>query len=120
MAKKMKVHEVQKVAAQGDMFLIKVDAIPAEAVEVKGNDIVLAHSETGHNHVFEPAKKCKATYYQVPNDPLTAYLKVEGGSGDVVHQRENHTHETLRLFSGYWKIKRQREKVPTGWRMVAD
>jgi hypothetical protein len=57
-------------------------------------------------------------------DPLISYLSVgdnvSGGGADVIHMRPWDTHETLRLPSGTWKILRQREMSPQGWRRVED
>ena len=42
-------------AAQGDLYIRRVAAIPAglKLAEAKGGVYVAAHSETGHNHVLE-------------------------------------------------------------------
>ena len=109
--------EVQKMVAQGDILLRKVAKLPKgvkpEAEGPKG--LVVAHSETGHDHVaVGPGVKLYRT-----SDPLTSYLEVQL-SADIVHRRPFDTHETVRLPKGYWEVKRQREMTPEGWQMVAD
>lgn len=100
---------------QGDIMLTRVAKLPADAKPQKGN--IVAHSETGHHHVAERAK-----VFTVP-DGETLYLQALGKSVDVVHKRNYDTHETLRLQGEpgqVWKIRRQREHTPEGWRRVAD
>ena len=55
-----------KVCAQGDIYIRRVDTIPANAVRnepVKGYNIV-THSETGHHHVMLAER---ATQYRIPD-----------------------------------------------------
>lgn len=100
---------------QGDVCFERVDALPTRAKLVK--DSVVAHSEAGHNHVAERAK-----VYAV-DDGMTLYMRAIGKSIDVVHRRPHDTHETLRLLGepgAIWRVRRQREYVPEGWRRVED
>lgn len=112
--------------AQGDVLFRKVNSVPKNAVRAKreGGVFVVAHSETGHHHVVANEG---VTMFDVPNNPLVAYLQLEGpdcGAGvDVVHQRPWDTHETVRLLGApgdVYEIRRQREWSPEGWRRVAD
>lgn len=100
---------------QGDVMFVRVDALPKDAKATKDN--IVAHSETGHHHVAERAK-----VFTVP-DGETLYMSAIGKSIDVVHKRPTDTHETIRLLGepgAIWKIRRQREYVPEGWRRVED
>lgn len=100
---------------QGDVAFERATSIPKEAKAVMG--AVVAHSETGHHHCAERAK-----VYAMP-DGMTLYMRAIGKSVDVVHQRPFDTHETLRFESkpgDIWKVRRQREHTPAGWRQVAD
>lgn len=100
---------------QGDIMLTLVDSLPGDAVAKKDN--VIAHSETGHHHVAERAK-----VFTVP-DGETLYLRALGKSVDIVHKRPFDTHETIRLLGApgqVWRVRRQREYVPDGWRRVED
>lgn len=107
-------------ACQGDVFFRRVDKIPASAVvvETKG-PVVLAHSETGHNHEF--AAGSRVTMYGV-NDPLVCYLHVESGGAELVHHRSWSTHESIMFPEGTFEIRRQKERsyTPQGWRRVED
>lgn len=111
------IHKISKQGAQGDVLFMRVDALPenAEAQTRKG-DLVVAHSETGHHHSIEAEG---VIHFEV-NDPLVCYLQVDDCFADVVHHRSFDTHETLRLPAGLWKVRRQREHTPEGWRRVED
>lgn len=100
---------------QGDIMMTRVAKLPADAEPQKGN--IVAHSETGHHHVAERAK-----VFTVP-DGETLYLQALGKNVDIVHKRDYDTHETIRLETKpgeVFRIRRQREYTPEGWRRVAD
>lgn len=98
--------------AQGDLNVFAIHAIPDGVPETK--DRVLAHSETGHHHVLEgnAVRVFRA-------DEFTAYVKVEKPA-KIVHLRSFDTHAPLSLAPGNYRITRQREYVPEGFRVAAD
>lgn len=107
----------EKMAAQGDIVIIKIDELPKGLTEVKSKKYhVVAHSETGHHHVLE-AKKTK--FFQ-GSDPMLCYAVVMTDIAELVHQRPFNTHETIGIKKGTYEIRRQREYTPEGWRRVAD
>lgn len=110
---------VQGVCAQGDILIVRVEAIPQGIPEVPpdGNRHVVAHSETGHHHTVEANGVVR---YEGPGDPFTCYLQVTDAFADLVHNRPHDTHDPLRLATGTYMVRRQREYVPEGHRMVAD
>jgi hypothetical protein len=101
---------------QGDICIVRCENLPPGLEEVK--DRVVAHSETGHHHVAERAKVYKAP------DGMTLYMQAVGKSIDLVHKRPYDTHETIRVEGlkpgDTFKVKRQREHTPEGWRRVED
>lgn len=114
--------EITKIGAQGDVLFRRVASLPDGVVERKREGaIVVAHSETGHDHRIEA--RC-LTHFEVPSDPLVCYLRMEGaGEVDVVHHRAWDTHETMRLLGkpgDVWEVRRQREWTPEGWQRVQD
>jgi hypothetical protein len=113
------VKEIHKVGAQGDVFFVKVADVPKDTMLVPavGGQHIVAHSETGHHHAV---RADGTAFYEGPNDPFTCYLRVDGAFADIVHQRPFDTHETVRLGQGVWKIRRQREYTPEGFRRVED
>lgn len=105
-------------AAQGDIILIRISGIPDDAVkqEPTNGQLVVAHSETGHHHTIR-AKGVEL--YHSANDPMIMYLVVTD-KADLVHNRSFDTHETIRFDQGFYRIHRQREYTPEGWRRVED
>ena len=105
-----------KYIAQGDLNIFAVDAIPTGLAEAKptNGQHVLAHSETGHHHVIDGNT---VRVYEV--DEFESYLDVQEPS-NVVHMRSFDTHETVELPPGQYRITRQREYTPEGFRRAAD
>jgi len=109
-----------KCAAQGDLMIRKIDGVPSGATPVKSDNgyFIVAHSETGHNHVVAERP---GVQYLATKDPMIAYLKViDDVEAKLEHQRSFDTHETILLKSGDYEIRRQREHTPEGWRRVED
>lgn len=102
--------------AQGDLNIFAVDEIPDGLNEAKpeNGQHVLAHSETGHHHVIDGN-----TARVFNEDDFVSYLDVERPS-NVVHMRSFDTHETIQLPEGKYRITRQREYTPEGFRRAAD
>lgn len=115
------MHTIKKMGAQGDVVFRKIakKAVPkkAEPAPLDKGRVVVAHSETGHDHYLDPEG---VTLLRVPSDPMIAYLRVECAYAEVVHARPFDTHETIRLPKGTYEVRRQREYTPSGWRRVED
>lgn len=121
----------KNMAAQGDMLIRTIDKLPENVreIEAENGKFVLAHSETGHNHVVK--RQEGVTFYANDNDPFIAYLVVDNTAGDVMveHERSYDTHETIGLKIGdnikdgghkIFEIRRQREYTPEGFRRAQD
>lgn len=111
-------------AAQGDLFLRRVDAIPATAkkTEPLNGVYVCAHSETGHNHVVAASPRVEMFNTE---DPLVSYLRVieateEAEAVVLRHMRSFDTHAPISIPPGNYELRRQREYSPEGWRRAAD
>jgi hypothetical protein len=113
--------DVSQIGCQGDVLFRRVAGIPLEyKKQERGQELVVAHSETGHHHVIGEAS---VAMYVAPGDPLVCYLQLGEGACEVVHQRPFDTHEALRLLGkpgDIWEVRRQREHTPEGWRRVED
>jgi len=113
---------VNDCGAQGDVLIRRIGKIPKSAVEAfetkesPGRHII-AHSETGHHHVVDSTK---AKFYVDPADTMVGYISVFDKHVDLEHLRDYDKHETLRLPTGDYELRRQREWSPEGWRQVAD
>lgn len=113
----------KKMAAQGDLLIVKIDALPngIKKLNAEKGVYVVAHSETGHNHVI--ADRPNVTLYEV-DDPMVSYLEVleaaDATETLIEHLRSFDTHETIKIPAGTYEIRRQREYTPEGWRRVED
>ena len=107
-----------RVAAQGDIMIIKLDEMPdvssMKEVQPEGDNLIVTHSETGHHHVLERevAKMYEST-------DLEAFLVLHD-EGTLRHLRDNHTHDSLNLPAGSYRVIRAREYTPEGYRRVQD
>lgn len=112
--------KVTKLAAQGDVLFRRIKKLPAGLREEmpKGERIVVAHSETGHDHTVQGGEV--KLFQKVEADPMICYLAITGEGAEVVHHRPFDTHQTLSLAGGFWEVRRQREWTPEGLRRVED
>lgn len=110
------------MAAQGDFIIMRVKEIPAGmiALEPENGVFVVAHSETGHNHVmdrtnvqaFIPANKKNTDIFEM-------FLNVAEPT-PIQHLRSFDTHESIMVPAGNYVVKRQREYIPEGFRKAQD
>ena len=101
-----------EVYRQGDVLVMRVDAVPAEAEQVPWDGrIVLAYGEvTGHAHAISTAQ---AKMYSTQGE---RYLAVPA-EAKLVHEE----HATITLPAGFYRVIQQREYVPEAApRDVAD
>jgi len=107
------------IAAQGDMLIRRIEALPEDAkpAEAFNGAFVLAHSETGHNHIV--MERPGVRFFSAM-DEFRSYLIVEGEPAELQHQRSFDTHESLRIEPGIYEVRRQREYTPEGFRRAAD
>ena len=111
-----------KYAAQGDFLIMKVNDIPkdVEAVEPVNGQYVVAHSETGHNHVME--RTGVEAYKKTGTSEVDLYelFMVVKEDTQIDHLRSFDTHESIGVTPGNYVIKRQREYTAEGFRRAAD
>ena len=106
------------MARQGDVLLMAVDAIPADALAhpraaVRGR-VVLAYGEvTGHAHALDAAT---VTAWGPSDDAF--WLRVEAPGGVVTH--EEHAPIVIPSDVQAVRVLRQREYSEAGERRVAD
>lgn len=109
------------MAAQGDMLIRRVAQLPEGVKPIAAEDgkHILTHSESGHHHVV---LERPGVQHFSGMDLLQSFLVVpEGEEVDLLHERAQDTHETLRFGPGVYEIRRQREAdVGEGWRLAAD
>ena len=108
----------QKQAAQGDVLLRRIATLPAGVQLVPSNKwfFIVAHSETGHNHVIDSRN---AQLFIDETNQFIGYLNVLSPA-ELVHLRDHDTHETLAFAPGVYRVRRQREATPEGWQRAQD
>ena len=99
--------------AQGDLNIFAVDAACLTGAKETDNR-VLAHSETGHHHVIEGN-----AVRVLEQDEFVSYLDVQE-TAKIVHLRSFDTHSTIEVPPGTYRVTRQREYTPEGFRRAAD
>jgi hypothetical protein len=114
MAKKKSEKSIQ--FRQGDVFLIKVDAIPDGAKPAKkdARGVVLAEGEaTGHHHRIGP----KFRTAKLMQHAEGTFLRVTGGAPvDLTHEE----HSPVTIPPGDYRVRIQREYTPDAVRQVVD
>ncbi len=105
-------------AAQGDVYFERIDSLPPGVVPAKTENgyFVVAHSETMHNHVIDSRN---AQLFIDETNAFIAYLKVMEPC-ELKHLRDYDTHEALGFKPGVYRVRRQREATPEGWRRAQD
>ncbi len=111
------------MGAQGDLLIRRVDSLPTgeelTEIESQNGQLVVAHSETGHNHFFDVAGAERNVHLYASKDPMVCYLTVEGDNV-LQHARPFDQHEAINFTGGTYELRRQREYTPEGWRRVED
>ena len=110
-----------RIAAQGDMMLIKIDELPSQGiapVTPENGQFILTHSETGHHHIV--LERPGVRMFNDTMDLFRSWLVVEGDPVSLDHLRPTDTHESLEIKPGIYEVRRQREYSPEGWRRAAD
>jgi hypothetical protein len=132
------------IVAQGDIVVVWVDGTPPAEMQATPDqeDLIVAHSETGHHHVASPVSGF------VPKEGLLAkmigdkaksdtHTFLRGADGErvtavvnsvpvtITHKRNFFTHGTIEIppvqkmgSVGYWEIIRQEVPVPGGGRAL--
>lgn len=104
--------------AQGELYVTRIAALPTNVVAVPpdGGRVIVGHSETGHHHVMTAER---TTLYRLPEEIYELFLVVDQPD-ELTHLRSFDTHEPIRFEPGIYRVRRQREYTPEGWRRAAD
>jgi hypothetical protein len=108
----------ETTVAQGDIYITRVDALPAGVVPVEPENgvVIVTHSETGHHHVMDADS---VTMHRLPDSIMDCLLVVKEPT-PLRHLRAHDTHEPIMFQPGVYNVRRQREYTPEGFRRVED
>jgi hypothetical protein len=104
---------------QGDILLVVVDALPADAEPIASatGPLALVPSAPGPGSHLLPRSPNVRVYGRTGGDGAIEWLEISGGGITVAHPE----HAPIRLEPGIWHVIRQREYDPAaGHRRVAD
>jgi len=107
-----------RMAAQGDVLISRIDHLPPNIIPAaaENGQYIIAHSETGHSHVIDSVD---VEFFHAANDSFVSYLRVKQPT-DLRHLRSFDTHAPIHIQPGDYRINRQREYTPEGFRRAAD
>ena len=117
---------MRNMAAQGDFIILRVKDFPTNIVPVAAENgkIVVAHSETGHNHVMEATRveafELETDKTNTQNIDLYKMFLLVKEDTPIDHLRSFDTHESIMVPPGKYEVRRQREYTPEGFRRAAD
>lgn len=102
-----------KMFRHGEILAIPIDKLPENVEQVfEGKEYVLAHSETGHNHVAVGTVPNAFTVYKpVGADSPDLYLKVSASS-KVEHKKTHDRHKDIDLPEGIYLVRPKTEYDP--------
>lgn len=109
----------ERPSFQGDLMIRRIGVIPASAIRSapESGYHILAHSESGHNHVIDGDA---ADRFIDETNQFISYLRALSDS-EIKHLRDFDTHEPLQVEAGFlYEVRNQREYTPEGWRRAAD
>jgi hypothetical protein len=105
---------IQKnMVRHGEVLLIPVDELPENVEQIfEGAKYIVAHSETGHNHVaIGTAKNAFTVYKPIGADSQDIYLRVNSVS-KLEHQKTFDRHDTKTLNEGVYLVRPKTEYDP--------
>lgn len=92
---------------QGDLLLIKRDALPNE-LKARTTNVILEGEVTGHSHRLTAGRILEDAQGHLFLECLAA--------SQIVHEE----HHAIEVEAGYWEVVRQREYSPEAIRLVVD
>ncbi len=93
---------------QGDILFVKIAELPKELTK-KADGIVAEGETTGHKHQLVDGEL-------LTDEKLNLFIDVTAEKASVKHEE----HKTITLPKGLYKVIKQREYEPEGWREVKD
>lgn len=100
----------QKIAAQGEITIRRIESIPdgCKPMKPKGGKFVVGHSETGHHHVID-ARGASVSVLGRPPDGMQILYAILENPTSLDHLRGHDTHESIMLEPGTYELRIARE-----------
>lgn len=106
----------QKVAAQGEITILRVGGVPAKTPNIEGRAlglergmIIIGHSETQHDHVLEHNRGATVTVLDKAPEGMRVLHMILTEANSLVHLRGHDTHEPIQLEPGEYSVRIARE-----------
>lgn len=117
--------QVDKQARQGDVPIIRIEVLPADAKLLprdEHNRVVLAHGEhSGHAHTFRDPSVCG---FSMLDDNEIEFFVIGGGGGATLNHElvtgEKAEHDPIAFAPGIYEVPVQVEYSPEELRTVID
>jgi hypothetical protein len=109
-----------KIAAQGEITIIRVGGMPATCAELpagcsalkpEGGKFVIGHSETGHHHVIDAKGASVGVMERTPQGVRILHAILQNPTS-LEHLRDHDTHEPIKLEPGEYEFRIGREYDP--------
>lgn len=108
-----------KVAAQGEITVIRIGDVPAgkefpagyTPMKPEGSHFVIGHSETGHHHVIA-AKGAAVAVLDKPPEGMRILRAILQVPTSLDHLRDHDTHEGIKHEPGEYEFRIGREYDP--------
>ena len=93
---------------QGDILFVKIDVLP-ESLAAKDDGVIALGEQTGHKHLL--------VYGSLLTDKQNnMFITVTSELATIKHEE----HRAITLPKGLYRVIKQREYDPEGWRDVKD
>lgn len=105
-----------KIAAQGEITLIRLGGAPKRAEKIagkplflEGGKMIIGHSETGHHHVLEHTRGASVMVLDRVPEGMRILRAILEEPNKLIHERDHDTHETIELQPGEYEFRIARE-----------
>lgn len=95
----------------GEATIIKLDNEPAGLKFATVKQAIIAHSESGHNHVLEKTKEGVSDIQIAHDKDGNIYFKVTG-EATIKHKKSFDIHESTKVTEGVYIVGIEREYDP--------
>jgi hypothetical protein len=95
----------------GEATIIKLNEAPKGLTFKKATQAIIAHSESGHNHVLERLGEGVSDIQIATDSEGNTYFKVIG-EAQIKHKKSFDIHETTKVSEGVYIVGIEREYDP--------